>query len=543
MSWLNRAIANLAPGYALKREIARRRIARLDGMKQRSISAVSNSRMYFDLTAPKKSPDAAIYHNMEATRNHVRQLEYNNGFIAGPIKRIVNNTVGTGFKYQSRVRGDAMYIDFPKINEKMAEEYNVRKERGFKTWTKQADMRLRLSFNRICRVAMASLVRDGEVLAIGRESGRKNRIIPYCIELLEVDRLMTPLKEAGNPNIQNGIEYDGEGVPLRYFVLKRHPGDSLTMGMSLDDYEIIDAYNPSGTRKVMHLYDPMRPEQSRGLSEFASALANFHNMDRYQEAEIMAALEDACMTGIVTSPAAADWQANYTVGDLTATGEGGNDVTKSRVHEFAPLKWHYLNPGEEFQIHKPSRPNDQMGEMINQLLRGPSNSLDIPPEVLSQNWQGMNYSNARTVLLQFYLSCWVRESVFTEMFLDPVHECVSDWFAIKGITPTVGYDLRREDYLAHAWIAQTAREWVDPMKESQGKAMDVDNGFDSHYSVAGLRGYDAEEILEAEARYLKKKKDLAEKYGIRFPEKKETASAPADETEPEDNDKKFMVVK
>lgn len=529
MSWFNNALVKIAPGYALKREIAARRLKRLDEARAKSIDAVSNSRQYFDISASRKSPDSAIAHSLESTRNHVRQLEYNNGFISGPIRRIVNNTIGTGFKYQSRVKEDGRYVGFPKINPKMAEDYNAQKERVYKQWAKQADMRLRLHFNRICRVAMSATIRDGEVLAIGRESKRKGRVIPYCIELLEIDRLSTPPSEIANPNISNGIEYDEEGVPLKYYILKRHPGDSLHIG-SMDDYEEVDAFNPNGTRKVMHLYDPMRPEQSRGLTEFASALASYHNLDRYQEAEVMAALEDACMTGIVTSPAAESWQANYTTDDLVEGGESGS--TQSRIHEFAPLKWHYLNPGEKFDIHKPSRPNDSFGEMLNQLLRGPANSLDTPPEVLTQNWQGMNYSNARTVLLQFYLSCWVRESIFTEMFLDPVHENISDWFAVKGLTPTIGYDRRREDYLSHAWIAQTGREWVDPLKESMGKTNDVENGFDSHYSVAGLRGYDAEEILESEARYLKRKKDLEEKFGIQFPQKTErTPDEPKEEDE------------
>lgn len=545
MNWFSRVLANVAPAFALKREIALRRMSRLETMRpQRSIDAIGNGRMYFDITAPKKSPDSAIYTSLEGTRNHVRQLEYNNGFISGPIRRIVNNTVGTGFRYQSRVTADTRNIEFPKINERMAEDYNTQKERAYRKWQKQADMRLRLSFNRICRVLMAATIRDGEVLAIGRESNRRGRVIPYCLELLEADRLQTPAKEISNPRIQQGIEYDDEGVPVRYFVLKVHPGDCLTWNRKLDDFEEIDAFYPNGNRKVLHLYDPMRPEQSRGLTEFASALANFQNLDRYQEAEIMAALEDACMSGVVTTESPADFQANYTVGDLTGTGEGGDEVTKSRVHEFAPLKWHYMNPGEKVDIHSPKRPNDKFGEMINQLLRGPSNSLDIPPEVLSQNWQGMNYSNARTVLLQFYLSCWVRESTFQETFLDPVHENISDWFAIKGLTPSIGYDRRREDYLNHSWIAQTGREWVDPQSESKGKANDCDNGFDTHYSVAGLRGYDAEELLEDEARYLRKKKAIEIRDGIEFPKAKteQAKPKPQEEDKGDGEDKKSLRI-
>ncbi len=518
MSWL----ATIAPGFALKREINRRRLDRLKSLggkrpvtNARSFESIQGGRLRYDILSPKNSPNSAIKDGIEGLRNTVRQLEYNNGFVSGPIKRIVNNVVGTGFQFQGRVREDEDKTEFPTITEDMARIFNRSTEKWFKRWSARSDRRLSQCFQEQVATAEGALVRDGEVLAVGRESKRRDRIIPYCVELLEADRLMTPMSEANNPKIRNGIRYDEEGVPEAYFVLKSHPGETLAaiMGKS-SDFEEIPAFNKNGTRKVMHLFNPLRPEQSRGFSEFASALKDFQDLDRYREAEIMAMLEDACMTGIVKTEVPATWQQNSTVDD---TGEDGSGE-KQRIHEFAPNKWHYLNPGEDVHIHSPSRPNEAFGEMTNQLLSGPASALDVPPEILTQNWKGMNYSNARTVLLMFYLSCRVRQTYLIRHLCIPVYENVLTQLVIRGKAKAFGFDRRRDDYLAHGWIPP-GWQWVDPVKEASGKKIELDNSMETLADIGAARGKDWEENLEHRARELKKIKMLEEKYGVKFPDK------------------------
>ena len=509
MNWINKAISAISPTWALKREVAAQRLGRLGQIKQRSFQAISGNRLYYDILAPKNSADSAIKSSVEGLRNHVRQLEYNNGFVSGPVQRIVNNVVGTGFKFQSRCKADDRFYGFPKITENIADRFVFEAEKAMKQWEKKADRRLIHNFGYILRLVEGAMIRDGAVLVIGRDSKRRDRIIPYCQEVLEIDRLQTPLSESKNPKVRNGIEYDSEGVPKRYYVMKMHPGDGGLVGLKDEDWEQIDAYYSNGLKKVFHLFNPIRPEQTQGFSGFASALAYLQNLDRYHEAEIFAALEDACLTGFVKTPAAQTFAANYAP-DTQVDGD-----VENRIHEFAPNKWHYLNPGEEVQIHSPNRPNDAFGEMTNQLLRGPANSLDIPPEVLSQNWAGMNYSNARTVLLMFYLSCRIRQNYLIDNYCTPTWENVGTRLVISGKVQAPGFDRRREDYLAHGFIPP-GWQWVDPQKEATGKQIEVDNNFETLANVHSSKGYDYDEVLEQRARELKKIKELEEKYGVSF---------------------------
>lgn len=517
MSWFDRAAARIAPTWALKRVVARQRLDRLrkgSGRKTRAFDAVSGDRLRYDFLSTSASPDSAIRDTAGTLRQHVRHMELNTGYISGPIQRVVDHVVGSGIRFQARAKeterdeGGALGI-----TQAQAERFNRRVERAFRIWMRQADVRLIHTFFEHQRLVEGALLRDGEVLVVGRDSKRPGRGIPYCQEVLEIDRLRTPAGELTNPKIRNGVEYDDEGVPKAYYLLKVHPGETLMAFFKASDFEEVPAWNQNGTRRVFHLFNPIRPEQLRGFSQFAAALKDLQDHDRYFEAEVMAMLEDACLTGFVKTEDPETFQQGYTSDNLDLeAGDGGT----GRIHEFAPNKWHYLAPGQDVHIHSPSRPNQAFAEISEQLLRGPSSALNVPPEILSQNWKGMNYSNARTVILQFMRSCLVRYLYLVEHYCIPTYECVlSDLVAHRKVEAQ-GFAQLREEYLASEWIP-TGWPWVDPVKEAQGKEIGLRNGFETLTGILGGRGNDLDEFLETRAVELKKMAELEEKHGIVFP--------------------------
>uniref|UniRef100_A0A6H1ZM60 Putative portal protein n=1 Tax=viral metagenome TaxID=1070528 RepID=A0A6H1ZM60_9ZZZZ len=549
MSWFYKQYAKFFPERALKSFIASRRIARLTELQEkrdnfidgfRSFESVAKGRGRFDLTSDSRNMDASIADSGESLRNHVRQLEQNNGHVSGPIRRIVNNYIGQGIRFQSAVMADASgkKAGFPKINESMADLAVYFFEKHFAAWNKQADVRLLQSFYEQQKTIGGALERDGESLVIGRISNRRGRIIPYCLEVLEIDRLQTPPGEITNPKIRRGIEYDDEGVPKTYFILKAHPGERITFAVDNWEFDAVPAYfdtpGEGKLQKVFHLFNPFRrPEQTRGFSEFAPGLKDLHDLDRYMEAEKLAALEDACMTGIVKTTDPTGFANNYT----DASGGEGYE----RIHEFAPNKVHYLRANEEFDIHGPTRPNTAFAEVINQWLRGPANALDIPPEVFTQNWQGLNYSNARTILLNFYMALNARTAYLRDHLCIPVWENVGTWLVIKGLVPALGFDRRRDDYLSSTWIPAVYRKWVDPTKEAQGKQIDMENLIENLGDVLAERGIDFDTHIEKRAREVKKIQEVEKKHGVKLTktvEKPAEVTPNKDEIEVEDENGK-----
>ena len=525
MGWFGRALVNIAPAFALRRRVAKQRMERLEQAHKRTFEAISGSRMRYDFLTTAQGPDTAIKFEIGKLRNHIRQMQYNNGFISGPIRRIVKNVVGQGIRFQARVRPDEQPKSIPKIDQRMADEWNREAERYFDRWNRQADKRLLFSFYELQGIIEGALLRDGEALVIGRISNRKNRLVSYCLDVLECDRLQTPPEEIANPMVRNGIRFDEEGVPEAYFILKEHPGEWFIQQTKKPfDFEEVPAFNPNGTRKVLHLFNPLRPEQTRGFTLFAAGLKDLQDLDRYMEAEKMAALEAACLTGIVESGNPDGFNAAF-------TKASDNPDQYDRIHEFAPAMVHYLNEGEKFTMHNPTRPNETFGEYVDQLIRGPANALDIPPEVFSQNWKDFNYSNARTVLLQFWATCVERQAYLKHHLCIPVWENVARAMVVKGLLPAIAFDRRTDDFLRASWIPAVYRRWVDPLKESKGRENDVVNNFDTLTDACAELGNDVDEVLEVRARELRKIKDLEERYDVKFPTSKGMQPQQVNETE------------
>ena len=511
-------LARAFPKWALERNIAKARLERLN--KFRSVDATGGGRSRYSFPSTSMNIDSEVADNIVGLREQIRRFELENGNIAGPFRRVKKNVVGHGIRLNAEILGDDPGSkEFPKITTEQAESTNDAAEKYFEIWNREADKRLIQPFygsDGIQGIVEHALLRDNECLVVGRTSARVDRIIPYCLEVLESDRLQTPPGEFGNPQVQNGIKFDLEGAPKAYFITRSHPGNTIS-GLRDNDFEEIQAYNDNGTKKVMFLFNPIRPEQTRAVSLLSSALKDVQDADRYMEAIKMGALEDACLFGTVTTEDMDGW-------DNQNVASGSDDY--ERIHEFSPNEIKYLFPGEKLDVHRPSGPGVEIDKFLNQIWGGPANALDIPPEVFMQKWGGMNYSNARTVLLQFQATCRERQRFLINNLNIPVYENVFRWFVSKGIVSAPSFYSRKYDWLAHSWIAP-GWQWVDPKKEADGKAIEVDLGVECITDIMLAQGSDPWVKLERRAREKKFIKDLEAKYDVEmFPEKASAAGRP-----------------
>lgn len=540
MNFIDKAIDFVSPVVSLKRTIARQRNEMLKKMYKnsttRSFDAISNSRLQADHLNEHNDADTAIHDSLENLRNYTRQIEYNNGYVKGPLRRMADHIVGTGFRFQSRVVPDKKHMHMPngaRITKQETEIFNYEAEKYKKQWDKQADVRLLQNHDEMAHLIDLARHRDGEVLVIGRNSKRPGRLIPYCQQLVEIDRLETPPGYIAEPDIYNGIKYDKEGVPVIYYIRKRHPGDSIhNYKVTDNDFEPVPAFNPNGTRKVIHLFRMLRPEQTRGFSEIAAGLPAIQTAFRYASAEMFAALQDACMVGIIKTTGPANFQENYT--------KPGPDSDK-RLHNISPGKNIYLDHNQEMTIRDPSRPNDKFSEILHSFYEGPANAMNMPPEVFLQNWRGMNYSNARTVLIMWLKVVRIEQQLMIDHYESETWANVLPQLISMGKIQANAYSRRSYDYLAGQWIPPKI-DWVDPLKEVQGKKEEITILSETPQSICAMKGSDFEENAEAMARALVKNKELEKEFDIKMPPLFESGT-PFGNTEEDDEGDKGNIPK
>lgn len=518
--YIDKIINYFAPGYALRRHAAREAFAVLtrprSETEQRAFEVIESARYRDDWTNTTLDADAANVNNLQALRNMVRDLSHRSGIVSGPLKRLTNNVVGHGIRPQARVKEDGPYDGVEgvlPITGKRAEKFNYQIEKAWRNWHKMSDSSLQQNFYEQQGLAFRAMISDGESLVVLRSSDRAGRSIPLCIEIIEVDRLSTPMGKVNNPKVRNGIEFDDEGVPIRYYVLKRHPGATgIISSASYSEYETIEAFGANGLRKVIHLYDILRPGQSRGYTPFAAGLADIHDLSRYREAEIVAARIGACLAAFIRKPHA------YNSWNNQASNTAGQ-----KISQFEPGMVKYLNPGEEVDTFNPSRPNPAVADFTKQLLQWAANAVDMPYEVFANDWKDLNYSNARTVLLQAYLAFRVYQTYLVNHLCVPVWEnFVSDCVS-TGIIKADGFGLRKEDYFRSSWITP-GWEWVDPKREAEAAQIDLESHISTLSEILASKGKDWEETLEQAAKESARQKELEEKYGIDLSATKKTGS-------------------
>ena len=141
---------------------------------------------------------------------------------------------------------------------------NERIEKAFKRWGRKefASVTGKLSWTDIQRVVIETLARDGEILV--RKLNHKENPYQFTLQLIECDHLDEDLnKDLRNGNtLRMGVELNGWGRPVNYWLTEKHPGDSSSaVQIAGRNYNVVPA------SELLHLMMTNRPMISSGLSE------------------------------------------------------------------------------------------------------------------------------------------------------------------------------------------------------------------------------------------------------------------------------------
>ena len=86
-------------------------------------------------------------------------------------------------------------------------------------------------------------------------------------QLVEGDRVDTPTGRFADPSVVAGVESDADGMPVAYHIADRSPGALRPGPQSWTRFPAWD--EESGERLILHLVDPERLGQTRGVPYLA----------------------------------------------------------------------------------------------------------------------------------------------------------------------------------------------------------------------------------------------------------------------------------
>ncbi|MGN7870992.1 phage portal protein [Paracoccus sp. 22332] len=221
-----------------------------------------------------------------------------------------------------------------------------------------------------------SLATDGEALIILRTDDRGALRLQH-VPAEQLDESYT-VELGGGRYIAAGIEYDADDQPIAYHFRPARP---------TDQYQTFRAPIRVVAADVLHLFRRQGAGQTRGLSWFAPVILPLNELSQLQDALQVTAKIQAMMCGFLIDQ---NGGATSPLGD----GESPLDVS------LEPGTMRVLPSGWDVRFTTPQQ-MAQSVELVAVSLRQIAAGLQMPEFLLSGDMRGVNYSSARTALIQF----------------------------------------------------------------------------------------------------------------------------------------------
>ncbi|MBF0137475.1 MAG: phage portal protein [Magnetococcales bacterium] len=408
--------------------------------------------------------NALLFRDADLIRSRSRDMVRRNAWAFNGLDALVSNLVGTGIKPRSthddvafKERVHALWLE----------------------WTREADAHNVQGFYGLQALAVRAMVEGGEVLVRLRNRNLGDGLpVPLQIQLLEPEHLPSTLnRDLPNGNrIRAGIEFDKIGRRVAYHLYREHPGERTVGGGLFGDPPV-----PVPASEVIHLFRPLRPGQIRGEPWLTQALVKLHELDQYDDAELVRKKTAALIAGFITKPSPEMALDNDEDGDAPP-------VT------WTPGTMQILMPGEDVKFSEPADLGGQYAEFMKTQLRAVAVAMGVTYEQLTGDLSGVNYSSIRAGMVEFRrrMEQWQR-SVIIHQFCRPVWERWMDQAILAGALDAPGYARNRRVYQGVKWIPQ-GWAWVDPQKEFTAVVIAIRAGLVSRDEAVATYGYDAEEI-------------------------------------------------
>jgi lambda family phage portal protein len=431
------------------------------------------------------SADSDTLPDIPVLRDRSRDLLRNEPLATGAVGTVVQNVVGTGLALQAKPDAKALGM-----TPEQAAEWAATTEREFRVWaeTPLCDVTRTQNFYGLQNLAFRSALESGDVFAVLPMLPAPGMPYALRVQIIEADRVANPNSWpdgyviSGSTNrLWAGVEKDTVGAPVAYHILREHPG-SLT---GLTDY-VTDRYaafgEKTGRQNVLHLFDRLRPDQSRGVPYLAPVIEHLKQLGRYTEAEIMAAVVSSLFTVFVKTPNGEGLNVSQAAAATIAgtVAPGVPSTCSDRPLALGNGAILDLADGDDVQFANPNRPNTAFEPFVQAVLRQIGVALGLPFEVLVKHFTA-SYSAARAALLEAWKFYTWRRQWLAAGFCQPSYEAWMDEAVAIGRVAAPGYfadpGLRRA-YLGAEWIGDAAGS-VDPLKEVNAAQARVDMGVSS----------------------------------------------------------------
>lgn len=470
--------------------------------------AAKTSRELASWSPSMRSPDLDLNHDKPLIDARARDMVRNDGYAMGAVAIHRDSIVGGQYVLNAQPDWRALGAD-----ESWAEQFQEVVEAKFSLWAEShecwPDAGRRNTFTGLVRLAVGMSVFSGEALSTVEWLRSSSARRPYntAIQMVDPDRLSNPDGRSDDRLLRRGVAQDRFGAPVGYWFRSSHPSETWLDGSNFT-WRYVPARKPWGRLQVIHIYEQMRPDQSRGVAEMVSALKQMRMTSKYQDVVLQNAVLNATYAATIESelPGEVIWEQMGAGGTSDAVSAYLSQLAEysggARALQIDGIKIPHLFPGTKLNLQTAGQPGGIGTNFEQSLLRKIAAGLGVSYEEFSRDYSQSNYSSARASMLHTWKSMQAKKKMVADRFATLVYAL---WLeeAINageiplpaGAGPAFFYEgLNKEALIRCEWIG-ASRGQIDELKETQAAVLRINSGLSTYEDEIARTGKDFRRVF------------------------------------------------
>lgn len=492
-------------------------------------AAQRNQRTLALWSPPLQSADLDIVPEKAELDARARDTLRNDAYVRGGATIHQDNIVGSLYALNAKPMTKILGEGF---DDTWEEEFQEEVETRFTLYAESPDCWIDASrsntFTDLVRLAVGVHTAGGEALSTVEWLRSGGRPFSTAIKFVDTDRLCNPPTRFNDPRTVGGVQKNKFGAPIQYHIRTRHPSDYYLMRQP--EWKAVPARKPWGRIQVIHIFEQMRPDQTRGVAMMVSALKEMRITKQFRDIVLQNAVVNATFAAAIESdlPSA---DAFATIGGTENPGAGLSQYAKEYLADIAQysgnaqnlqldgVKIPHLYPGTKLSL-MPAGKGGPLGENFEQsLLRYIAASLGVSYEQLSRDYSSTNYSSARAAMAETWKRMGVVKQNVADRFATHVYRLWLEEAINKGAIESMPqaaktdgwlYEQQRLDALSACdWIGASKGQ-IDELKETQAAVLRMRNGLSTLEDESARLGKDWRRTL----RQKKREQNMADDLGV-----------------------------
>lgn len=464
-----------------------------------------------------QSADAEIVPEKDVLDARTRDMLRNDSHIQNAAAIHKDSIVGGLYLLNAR---PATKVLFGAEDPVWEEEFQEEVETKFTLWAESpecwVDAQRTKTLTDIVRLAVGVDLAGGEVLMSAEWMPNDGRPARTAVQMVDTDRLATPPVLLNASNVRGGVERDIYGAPVAYHIRQAHPSDYLDSRFY--QFRRVAARKSWGRPMMLHLYEQMRADQSRGISTLTSALLEMKMLKGFRKVELQRAVLAATFAASMESelpnhevmrmlgkgvddPSVTDYMQAY----LKAVTQFSGGAKQLKIDG---AKIPILPPGTKMNVKTPGAESPAGDKFEMSILRYLASATNTSYEALAKDYSQLSYASGRLSKGQVETHQASRKKRVADKTANFAFRLWFEEAINRGYLETLKrpnvpnfYDgLNAEAYCQADWIG-AGSVMIDALKETQAQVLQLKNGLNTKENViARIHGGDWRRVSRQIAR-------------------------------------------